>query len=113
MILGEQPTEEWKPYDFKLLEAFQTLQDETCQHCGNPIWLCRSGNPDLKAKVKSARCQGKAALEARDEARSSDNRAKKIRELRPGEYEYVVFEMLDKKMPMPTRDDWIRENAVE
>lgn len=113
MLFHEQPTEEWRPYDFKLLDALQVLEDETCQHCGNPVWLCRSSDANVQPVVKKARCQGKAALEKREDARTDDKRARKVAALRPGEYEYVVFEPVQKDVPLPTREDWFRENAVE
>ncbi len=109
MIFREQPNKPWEPYDFKLLEAYQVLQDETCQHCGNPLWLCRSPDSNVRPVVRVARCQGKAALERREKARSDDKRAKKVKDLRPGEYEYVVFEPVLEEKPLPTRSDWLEE----
>lgn len=113
MIFHEQPTEPWSPYDFKLLDAYQVLQDETCQKCGNPLWLCRSQSPNLHAVVRQARCNGTAALERTEKSRSDDKRGRKKRELLPGEYDYVTFETINPEMPLPTRTDWLNENAVK
>jgi len=111
MIFQTQPGERWETYDFKLLEAYQMLQDETCQHCGNPLWLCRSSDRNVRAVVKVARCHGKAELERREKARNPDSKSNKRapKALLPGEYEYVVFEPHMKDQPMPTRSDWIEE----
>lgn len=110
MIFRTQPTEPWETYDFKLLEAYQVLQDETCQHCGNPLWLCRSSDRNVNPVVKIATCSGKAALEKREKGRQSDGKKKqRVRDLLPGEYEYVVFEPVLKDQPLPTRSDWLEE----
>lgn len=103
MIFYDQPTDPWTPYDFKLLEAYQILQDEICPTCGNPIWLCRSTDPNVNAIVRTAICYGKAELETKEKKRE-DSKGKKS--LKPGEYEYVVFEPIDKEKGLPSREDY-------
>lgn len=62
MIFYEQPTARWEPFDFKLLEAYQMLQDEICGQCGHPVWLCRSDSGDVEFKVGSQICYAEKAL---------------------------------------------------
>lgn len=107
MLFHEQPTDPWQPYDFKLLEAYQVLQDETCQMCGHPLWLCRSTDPNLEFRVQTAVCQAKAALEKADKKRENNKR-----ELKPGEYAFTVPKMLFKDMELPTREEWVK-NTIE
>lgn len=62
MIFHTQPSADWEPFDFLLLEAYQSLQDETCPKCGHPIWLCRSQSAELYFDVRSDYCQADRAL---------------------------------------------------
>lgn len=102
MIFHEQPGEPWQPFDFMLLEAYQTLQDETCQECGNPIWICRNEEAhNVGFKVKIAKCFAKAELDKWHEVQEK----KKSKGSSHGEYPYVVAYTYDES-PMPTRQDY-------
>ena len=61
VVVGGQPHDEWTDMDFRILEAYQIMQDEACGHCGNPIWLCR--NEEVMWAVKSDMCYADRALE--------------------------------------------------
>lgn len=101
MIFHEQPTDPWNDFDFMLLEAFQILQDETCNECGNPIWVCRNEDAtNIGFKVKVAKCFAKAELE-----KWQENNDKKKSKKSYGEYPYVVAYTYDDG-PMPTREDY-------
>lgn len=76
MIFYEQPSAEWVPFDFKLLEAYQILQDETCPKCGHPIWLCRSDSNRVDFKVRSAVCQADKALKLYEAGQIKDRKEK-------------------------------------
>lgn len=70
-----------------MLEAYQTLQDETCQECGNPIWVCRNEDAsNVGFKVKTAKCFAKAELDKWNEKEEKKKSSKKAY----GEYPYVV-----------------------
>lgn len=62
MVFREQPSDPWKRGDFKLLEAYEIMQKETCGHCGNPIWLCHSDNSDLQWDVETSICYAENTL---------------------------------------------------
>lgn len=99
MLFHEQPSEPWTPFDFKLLEAYQILQDETCQECGNPIWICRNESAhNVGFKIKIARCFAKAELDKWHETQDKNKNKKKTY----GEYPYTVAYTYDDG-PMPTR----------
>lgn len=102
MVFYAQPTDPWEPYDFKLLEAYQILQDETCSMCGQPIWICRSDSSNVRIKVRKTQCNVSAELEKKQE---SDEKRKS--KLKPGEYYYTVVETYDKG-PLPTRREFYK-----
>lgn len=103
MIFYEQPTDPWTIFDFKLLEAYQILQDETCPNCGQPVWLCRSTDGNVNIKIRKATCYVTKTL---DRKKASDEKAK--RKLGPGEYYYPVIETINGD-PLPGRQDYLRE----
>lgn len=74
MVFHEQPTDPWTDADFRLLEAYQILQDETCGNCGHPIWLCRSN--EVLWAVRSATCQAERTVaEWRDGRTDKDGKS--------------------------------------
>jgi hypothetical protein len=105
MIFYVQPTDPWEEFDFKLLEAYQILQDETCNMCGQPIWICRSTSSNIRIKVRKTQCNVTAELEKKQK---SDEKAK--RELKPGEYYYTAVETYDGGY-LPTRQEFYEEQA--
>ena len=99
MLFHEQPADEWTRYDYLLLEAYQILQDETCSHCGNPIWICRNEfAANVGFKIKTAVCFAKAELDRHQEAQEK----KKSKQKRYGEQDYVVAYTYDNS-DMPSR----------
>lgn len=56
MLFYAQPDEPWTPFDFKILEAYQIMEDEQCPKCGQPIWLCRSTDNRIEWKLDSSIC---------------------------------------------------------
>lgn len=86
MIFGTQPGDDWVPADFKLLEAYQTLQDETCGHCGHPIWLCRSTESGVQFEVRTDTCFANKSMQEWNEAQKN----KKSKKEAPGEHPYTV-----------------------
>lgn len=63
MLFYTQPNTAWEPFDFKLIEAYQIMQDETCPSCGQPVWLCRSDDERIEWKTGSTVCYATKALE--------------------------------------------------
>ena len=107
MLFHEQPSDPWVPFDFLLLEAYQTLEDETCNECGNPVWVCRNEEAsNVGFKVKTGRCFGKAEL---DKWLEKDSKKKKKNSY--GEYPYIVAYTYDNG-PMPSRMDYLRSLAA-
>jgi len=77
MLFYEQPGDPWTPYDFKILEAYQILQDEICSMCGNPVWVCRSSSNHVAFKVRETTCYAtRAQAEAVDAKKPQNDRAK-------------------------------------
>lgn len=104
MLFHEQPTDPWVPFDFLLLEAYQTLQEEICGECGNPIWICRNDEAsNVGFKIKITKCYAKAELEQwQDKQGKKESNNKNF-----GEIPYVVPYTYDES-PMPTRDSYYR-----
>ena len=99
MLFHEQPFDPWTKFDFLLLEAYQTLQDETCGQCGNPIWICRNENAtNVGFKIKTAVCFAKAELDRHNEQQEKKKSKKKTY----GESDYVVAYTYDGS-DMPSR----------
>ena len=115
MVFHEQPTDPWTPTDFKLIEAYQILDQETCNECGNPLWLCRSENPDLLFEVSTSVCNGKVALEKWHE--EDGKKKKKEKGVIPSAVPYVL--RWEDKQPvkdydhLPTRTDFYEERQKD
>lgn len=110
MILQEQPTNPWKDFDFKLLEAYEILQSEICPKCQNPIWLCRNEDPDVIFEVRSAVCFAEKALERERERREGKNDKEKAKQRinDRGRYWFTVPKMnpASTKTDLPTRREF-------
>ncbi len=101
MLFHEQPSDPWVPFDFMLIEAYETLKEETCGECGSPIWICRNENAtNVGFKVKSTVCFAKSELEKWQERQEKQNK-----KLKHGEIPYVVPYSYDDS-PMPSRRDF-------
>lgn len=115
MVFHKQPSDPWEHGDFKLLEAYQILQDETCGSCGQPIWLCdydndsaKEGSPVIGWEVNRRICRASAAIEKH---RGSDNyHAKPGESLYATPFTYVFNEDSVNKdyEKLPTRNDYLR-----
>jgi hypothetical protein len=97
----KKPMSNWSEGDHKIAVAYSRLEAEICQHCQNPIWICRTTDERVLFKVEKYRCFGDAKLE---DARKK--RQEKKKELRPGEHEYVRAYTYDGS-PLPTRIEWL------
>jgi len=109
MIFHEQPTAEWIPFDFKLLEAYQILQDETCPKCGHPIWLCRSEGNNVGFKVRSAICYADKAMKEYESGKLKGSEKRDAQKNRGdwGRYYYTEpFNPPNSDAPLPTRSEY-------
>lgn len=57
-----QPFGEWDDLDFSLAEAWRIMQDERCQQCGLPRYVCHSENPDIQFEIDVEQCQAVAEV---------------------------------------------------
>lgn len=104
MLFREQPTDKWTDFDFMLVEALQILEDETCNECGQPIWICRNEEAsNVSFVVKTSKCFANAELEKWRDKEQNKKNAKK----RYGEYPYIVAETYDGS-DLPTRASFYR-----
>ncbi len=102
MLFHEQPSDPWVPFDFMLLEAYQTLEDETCGECGNPVWVCRNEEANnVGFKIKVTKCFAKAELDKWVEKENKKTSKKSY-----GEIPYIVPYTYDDG-PMPTRRSYL------
>lgn len=89
------------------------MQDETCNECGNPIWICRNEDAhSVGFKVKTATCFAKAELDRWQEKEEK----KKTKKKAYGQYPYVIPYTYDNS-DFPTRQSYyeslIQGDAVE
>lgn len=94
------PRGEWSREDKKLAMAHTILQHETCQKCGQPLWICRSSNNQLLFKTKKGMCYASAEHEKSAEGRQNQN-------LKKGQYLFTVPYMLDDS-PFPSRREYLQ-----
>lgn len=100
-LTNKEPSAGWSREDKKLAMAMTILNRETCSICGNPLWICRSSNSNLIFKARKDICYADAERKKAADKRQNKN-------LKPGEYIYVVPEMLNES-DLPTRRDYLRE----
>ena len=110
MVFHEQPDKSWTEMDFKLLEAYQQLQDEICPSCGQPVWLCRSTSQNISWSVHETTCQYTKAVEEKkwrlDHKKGSP---KKEDRASWGRILYATPQVpsyLDGSVELPTRDEF-------
>lgn len=85
-----------------LVEAMQILQDETCNECGNPIWICRNEDAaNVGFKIKISKCYAKAEMDKWQDKQSKNDSKKKAF----GELPYTIAYTYDEG-PMPTRNSY-------
>lgn len=115
MLYHEQPNEPWTEYDFKILEAYQILQDETCNQCGNPVWLCHSEDNRLEFKAVHSTCFAtKAHLAAEDSKKKSGEKADKKEKASWGRTTYMKpYIVQNAEGDLPTRWDYYNSLTVE
>lgn len=113
MILMESPHDPWRLVDFQLIEALQILEDELCPSCGNPVWVCRSNDPDLTWKVERSVCLGTRAVDERNWKKNNSGK-RPSREDRDewGSTLYPVPRMIEypgeEPRELPSRDDYYK-----
>lgn len=89
--------------------AYQSMEDETDQATGQPIWRVLSIDPRLAWNIHSEVSQPSAELEEFDKKNSGDKK-------KPGLRRWVVPEWLDPETPMPdgglAREAFFREQQT-
>lgn len=115
MLFHEQPTEPWTEYDFKILEAYQILQDEICNQCGNPVWLCHSSDNRIDFKAVNSTCFAtKAHMERLDAKKKRDQRASREERAEWGRTTYMKpYIVQNAEGDLPTRWDYYNSLTVE
>jgi hypothetical protein len=107
MLFHEQPTDPWIDFDFMLVEAMQMLEDETCNECGNPVWVCRNEEAsNVGFRIKITKCFAKAELDKWREAEEKKSSSKK----HYGELPYIDTYTYDGS-DLPTRDSYYQQLA--
>lgn len=105
LLSEEQPTKKWSSADKKLAMAWTVLQRETCNKCGQPLWICRSSNKDLGFRIRRGKCYSSSELEKWQKSKAGET-------LKPGEYGYAVPYMRDESN-LPSRKAYLAELADE
>lgn len=83
LLCEPDPHGQWSHMDYKIQDAFFTMDTEICTICNNPIWLCHSTDNRIDFKVQTRTCYAKAEIE---DFESSD----KGKKLDSGEYLIAV-----------------------
>lgn len=74
------PFSNWTPHDYRLVEAVKVLNRDTCNTCGNPVWLCHTTHSGVEFEIMSSICYAKAELDdyekkpGNDEAGAGESR---------------------------------------
>lgn len=112
MVFRVQPNRDWEDLDFKLMEAYQVLEDETCPKCGQPVWLCRSTSNDFVWSTAKTVCYATRALEEKQESRkdAKDKKASREEKAKWGLIEYAFPRALEGKS-IPSREDYFKSLA--
>jgi len=78
----------WSIYDVKLLEAYEMLEEQTCQYCGQPRWVCDSREDTnwLEFKSDIGFCKGKQAQDEWEKAEQKRQEKGKDGSLKPGQF---------------------------
>jgi len=115
MLFYTQPNLPWEPFDFKLIEAFQILEDETCPKCGQPTWLCRSTDPRVEFSAQDTICYATRAVEERRYAESNKGKSASAKERRSwGLIEFSTPFVPDNiEGELPTRSDYYESFNTE
>lgn len=114
MIFREQPDEPWGLFDFALVEAYTIMNDEKCQLCGNPVWLCQSTSRDVQFQVKTYTCRATKALETfKDKNKPKGQKAKPEEKKFWGQYYSSVPKPVFPDVPLPSRKDFFEDGKIE
>lgn len=79
MILGKDNRKKWSALDVLIMQAYQVLQDERCQHCGYPVWICHNPDARLIARKKVDKCWIDEEVDTWREAMKDDDDVKYVR----------------------------------
>lgn len=102
LLYEPDPHGQWTRMDYKLQDAFFTMDTEICTICNNPIWLCHSTDNRIDFKVQERTCYAKAEIEEyenSDKGKKLDSGAYLIAVPRGIEEEDGTYE------PLPTRQE--------
>lgn len=104
MILEEPDAYEWRPWiDYRLVEALQVLEEETCSQCGNPLWLCHSSSPNVDVEIGYDSC-----IVAEAVTKHNDKESKKKRSKNKGQV-YGRIIPIREGVALPTREEYYKE----
>lgn len=76
------PFEGWEPHDYRLMEAVDTLDRDTCKTCGNAVWLCHTTHAGVQFEIMNTWCYGAAELDDYENLPTTEKPA-------PGENRYA------------------------
>lgn len=100
--------------DFSLLEALQTIEQETCPQCGNFIWLCDWQDRDVHMKANIRVCNGTIATRQRQnknikDKEQRDNDAKSSGEWGVSYYATAELDPQSERTALPTRREYYEQ----
>lgn len=87
----------------KLKMAWQILKDETCQECGNPIWICHNSDRYIGFNVEYTTCFATQEIESYKEANNIEHKA--------GRNFYATPFMYGDRQ-LPSREEYLKKMAV-
>lgn len=75
LIVERKPHGEWqKPWDYLLFDAAQRVDDELCQKCGLPVYICHNESNEVEFRIREDSC---AATRKVDEEMTRRTKGKK------------------------------------
>lgn len=99
----DDPYSGWTSHDYRLQEAFTSMQHEKCNRCGNPVWLCHSYDSRIDFEVQVRTCYADAEIK--------DHEKQHPDELKPGDYYIATAVGIEgedgEREPLPPRSEAI------
>lgn len=74
-ILAEgDPFNNWEKLDYILQDAYYTMEQERCDICKNPVWLCHSTDNRIEFEIVKRTCYAKAEIEDYEERHKNQSK---------------------------------------
>ena len=67
MITGADSRKKWSLWDRLIMEAYQIVENEKCDRCGLPRWICHNESNEIQYHIVRDECSTTATIERQSE----------------------------------------------